>query len=82
MLRSTRRNFIEYLLLSPIEASPTENKNYTWTYSHTQKYKEEHIETNIKYCKKCDLEINEQNKPLPIMHGCQKCITHPLMQDS
>ena len=40
------------------------------------------IEINIKYCKKIDLKIIEQDKTLPIMYWLQKCIKHQLVQDS
>ena len=50
------------------EASLNENKNSASTYSQTQKFKKELNKTNIKYCKKTDLKITEQDKILPLMY--------------
>ena len=58
--------------------SPNQNKDLTSTYSQTQKSKEEHIETNIKYCKTCDLKTTEQDKTLPIMYWLPKMYKTPI----
>ena len=67
-----RKYYISKLLA---EVSPNKNKNSKSTYSQTQKSKEELIKANIKYCKKSDLKVTEQDKTLPIMCWLPKCMT-------
>ena len=61
-----------YISKLSAEVPPNENKNSTPTYSQTQKSMEEIIKTNMKYCKKIDLKITEQDKSHPIMYWLPK----------
>ena len=74
-----RKYYISKLLA---EVYPNKNKNLTSTYSQTQKSREEIIKTNIKYCKKFDLNITEQDKTLPIMYWLPKMHKTTSVQDS
>ena len=59
----------KYYISKPLaEVSPIEIINSSSIYSQTTKSKEELIETNIKYCKKFDLKITEQDKTLSITY--------------
>ena len=60
------------------EVSPNKNKNSTSKYSQTQNSKEGIIKSNIKYCKKVDLKITEQDKTFPIMYWLQKIDNTPV----
>ena len=60
------------------EVSPNKNKNSTSTFSQTQKYKEEIIKANIKYCKKFNLKVTEQDKTLSIMYWFPKMHKTPI----
>ena len=54
------------------EVSPNKNKKLSSTQSKTQYSKEKIIETMIKYCKKFDFKITEQDKTFPIMYWLPK----------
>ena len=70
------RNYYISKLLADV--SPNKNENSTSTYSQTQKFEEEIVKTNIKYCRRFDLKITEQDKTLPIIYWLPKLHKTPI----